>query len=321
MNRVINSGLKGYAQLLILPLITLITEMVSGFFLVAIALSPLAEPNCEANTAYISVCSRVAPTERCSTQLSELCCRCQDSWAISLAMCSFAPFVSPTPSPSPSVSPSQSPNPSNSPTPQPTTEPTPFVPDSACLNGIDTNNDGLIDINLTPCIYQPGCELKPVGVSKETISAGALALEKLAKKALSRLKAAPKITSNKGLAERLTKSAKGAKKKIPKWVKEANLELEVIKALPDKNIVCVNVASPCGESDVSTEILKYQNGVRKLGNGARRILNRSSRLIYDTLKVAQVKTKKLGTKIRNTTKKLVADAEGLPKKVSACEGR
>lgn len=85
--------------------------------------------NCIGNRDYISVCDSLSQQNRCSTQLTRLCCDCQVVWGESFTYCDFNLTVFPTPSPTPTVSPTVVPTvePRLESTPTPTATPTPTI--------------------------------------------------------------------------------------------------------------------------------------------------------------------------------------------------
>lgn len=68
------------------------------------------------------------------------------------------PTVSPTrQAATPTPSPTHTPSPTPAPTPSPTPAPTPTPPQPECSDGIDNDDDGLIDYGLDPLVNDPDC--------------------------------------------------------------------------------------------------------------------------------------------------------------------
>lgn len=303
------------------------------FFLLVVAILPTylygegSDPlfdECQSKVEFKLTCDGISPTDHCSKPLTDLCCKCQSSWQIEYAICSFNPnlLATPTPTPEPTPNPTETPTVEATPTATPTLVGGGEIPDaSECLNGVDSNFDGVVDGTTTPCLYVPGCKKQELEVAKEEIEFDAGKLEQLSWQSYKLLKKAPKQVSkvNKSLAERLKESGKNVIKKLPKRIAAAKLSLELISNIPSEFVVCDSDAV-CTKEDHGSKITSYIAAVINLRALATRSLRRATRLIEDDVKVAAKKTRKLGKDVRKQANKLIDQAELLPKVQSVCEG-
>lgn len=174
-----------------LPLLALFMVLLSFVAQGGAQETTLPLSSCSRSESYKEQCQLLNETDRCSAQLTTLCCSCQKEWGVEFRHCQFSTSLHPTPTftptstatptatstPTATVTPSASPTDTPSPTgtaitpaPQPTpigaeATPTPLPLPTAtpalivtpsvapCSNGKDDDGDSLTDYPA-----DPGCE-------------------------------------------------------------------------------------------------------------------------------------------------------------------
>jgi|GEM_PF-1017891 len=287
-----------------------------NFFVVttsqAQSVPPVSPATCLAQTNYQVICTELTPLDKCSPQLTALCCECQTIWNENFAYCSFtlALYPTPTPTATPTFTPSPVPTaPIEQATPVPAI-PTPKI----CIGGVDANNDGVIDASGEPCGFGGECIPVVIIESRGSLVVGADDLRVLVEKSLKKLARTPRLVRDRALRKRLLKSNKRANAKMTALKAQA---IATLAQLPNVILVCPSTI-PCNKVDNTAAIITYQKAVAEMQVLGTRTLNRATRLVEPNIKIARKKTKKLGTRIRTDGKKLIDAAELLPKIESKC---
>lgn len=95
------------------------------------------------------------------------------------------------------------------------------------------------------------------------------------------------------------------------------LAQQSLDQLPKVLLICPQSVK-CAAVDNTDKIITYQGAVTSLSNAIIHVLNRATRLVYTSTKVAKKKTKAFGKTVKSTRNALVAKAGSLPKTQSFC---
>lgn len=268
--------------------------------------------------AYQSACNAIKPTDHCSSQLVDVCCACQNTWAISFAACSFSLNIGPTPSPTPDG------DPTGPETPGDTVsggELPPIPLPQACLNGHDKGGDGIIDGIGKPCVYVTGCKALDMNEIRALALEQWIVIQKGIKQTANVLKNVPAdAPSSKVVEEYLAKFTKGLTKSLKK---KSVLALEGLTALgefPEFVVTCVPQTTGCTEANFATTLTASAKKVKGYYYPIALKLKKSALFAKPFNKVAYLKRMKLYQKLKGAGTDLLEIVDAIPEEQWVCEG-